>query len=72
MSDNLISLEDLAKAAEEALEGDEVSGFAKGENYGITGMRFLNSLTSIKGGPLAPGCCTQGCCEDDAALMFKR
>ena len=68
--DDLYSLEDIAKAVQEAMEGEEVEGFASDpiKGYGQIGLRFLDNLASIKGGPLAPGCCTQGCCDD---LTFK-
>lgn len=62
----LYSLEDIAKAAEAALEGEDVEGFAADplQHYGRIGMQFLDHLAATKGGPLAPGCCTQGCCDD--------
>ncbi len=68
---NIYSLEDIAQAAQAAMESDEVEGFAADPTkyYGRIGLKFLDNLASVKGGPLAPGCCTQGCCGDD--VLFK-
>jgi hypothetical protein len=69
--DSLYSLEDIAKAAQEAMESEEVEGYASDpvKQYGRIGMTFLDNLASLKGGTLAPGCCTQGCCDD--GVRFK-
>ncbi len=70
--ESLYSLEDIAKAAQEAMESDDVEGFASDpvKQYGRIGMAFLDNLSGLKGGPLAPGCCTQGCCDDSVQFKF--
>lgn len=58
-----ITIEDIAKAAEEAFGEAEVSGFAAGPDmYAQMGISFLNNLSGLGKGPLS-GCFTQGCKE---------
>lgn len=70
-NEDAYSLEDIAQAAQAAMESDEVEGFAADPTkyYGRIGVAFLDNLTAARGGALAPGCCTQGCCGDD--VRFK-